>query len=249
MTQRKAIRANGSAILTLNGKRVFYKGLGSLKKDIDLNEILKAAQDTPDRWKKYFLESEDHAVRLVIYGDKLNFSFLKQEDVPRFNIDGQSFLLMGYDRQPSTAWEGFITGATTGIQKAAEATTEVGRALIANAGWAGASLATFGIGLFAIGKLTGSSLSQVLPRIGLPALATMGSAVGVGTVIYGVAGGFMRAAEVANRPHDLKLLNQLLDRTPPQGEGSGTAAPTNSAVNDAPGPGSQPAPPSEAPKS
>ncbi|MEB3300216.1 MAG: hypothetical protein VKO21_12140 [Candidatus Sericytochromatia bacterium] len=211
------IAGDGSDILLVNGKQIAYQGIGRLRKDINVSQAVAAT--ATDGYKKYFLESPDRKERIVVYGDRLDFSFEKRDRVPQVIVNGEPYLMAAFDNQPTSIAEGFVSGTKSGLSSAAGATVDASRTIIGQVGVATAVTLTAGTGYALYKGVATATVSQAVTSMGAPALKIIGTVVAIGAAVAGVAGGIKGASDVANRRHDLKQLASILESA------QGSAAP------------------------
>ncbi len=205
------IAGDGSDIVMINGRQIRYQGIGNIKKDVSTAAAVE--KTAADGYKKYFLESPDHKNRVVVYGDRLDFSFLAKQTVPIVMVNGQPYKLVAQDEQDSSWFEGFMTGAKQGIGQAGAATVEAAKQVISQIGVAG-TLAVAGGTTFALIKgIEARVITGTAAALAIPALKIVGAIVALGIVVAGVAGGIKGAAEAGARKHDTKAIAGIVDPT------------------------------------
>ena len=203
------IAGDGSDLVMINGRQIRYQGIGHIKKDVSTAQAVE--KTATDGYKKYFLESADKKERLVVYGDRLDFSFKSKQTVPIVMVNGKAFNLAAHDDQDSSWVEGFFNGGKQGIAQAGGATVEAAKQVISQVGVAG-SLAVFGgTGLVLWKGVDAKAITGTIGALAVPAMKIIGVIVALGTVIAGLAGGLKGAAEVGARKQDTKNIAGIID--------------------------------------
>lgn len=203
------IAGDGSDLVMINGRQVRYQGIGHIRKDVSTAQAVERTSN--DGYKKYFLESADRKERLVIYGDRLDFSFKSKQTVPVVIVNGKSYNLAAHDNQDSNWIEGFINGAKGGIAQAGGATVEASKQVISQIGVAGTMAVVGGTGLVLWKGLEARAITGAFGALAIPALKIIGTIVALGTVVAGIAGGIKGAAEVGAKKHDTKNIASIID--------------------------------------
>lgn len=203
------IAGDGSDILMVNGRQIAYQGIGRIRRDINVSQAVAAT--ATDGYKKYFLESMDRKERIVVYGDRLDFSFEKRDRVPQVIVNGETYLMAAFDNQPTSLAEGFMAGAKAGLSGAAGATVDASKTIIGQVGVGTAVTLTAGTGYALYKGVSTAAVGQSVTRMGAPALKIIGTVVAIGAVVAGVAGGIKGASDAANRRHDLKQIASILE--------------------------------------
>ncbi|MBM3268286.1 MAG: hypothetical protein FJZ01_11615 [Candidatus Sericytochromatia bacterium] len=211
------IAGDGSDIVMVNGRQIRYQGIGHIRKDVSTAQAVE--RTAADGYKKYFLESTENKDRVVVYGDRLDFSFLARQTVPIVMVNGQPYKLVAQDEQDSSWLEGFLTGAKQGISQAGAATVEAAKQVISQIGVAGTLAVAGGTAFVLIKGVEAKAITGAIGALAIPALKIVGAIIALGIVVAGVAGGIKGAAEMGAKKHDTKAIAGIID---PAGEGNNT---------------------------
>lgn len=203
------IAGDGSDLVMINGRQVRYQGIGHIRKDVTTAQAVEKTSN--DGYKKYFLESADKKERLVVYGDRLDFSFKNKQTVPVVVVNGKPYNLAAHDDQDSSWIEGFVNGAKNGVAQAGGATIEAAKQVISQIGVAGAMAVVGGTGFVLWRGVEAKAITGTFNALAVPALKIIGTIVALGTVVSGLAGGIKGAAEVGAKKHDTKNLASIID--------------------------------------
>ncbi len=203
-----SIRGDGSDILMVNGHQVRYQGIGSIRPDITTAQAVQSTAN--DGYQKYFLESPDHQNRIVVWGDKLDFSFEHRESVPQVTVDGQPYVMAAHDDEATSVMTGFIRGVGHGIASAADATLGSAKGIIGSIAAVGAVGLAGGTTLALVRGVGADAIAGTATGLAVPALEVVGSAILLGTVVAGVAGGIKGAIDASERHADSAALADVI---------------------------------------
>lgn len=150
------ITGNGSDIIRINGRAVQYQGIAHLKTNMPTQ--MAAQQLKNDGLEEYFINVRDdkgRTHRILVYGDRLDFSFERSNTVPQVTVNGRPATLVCYDDEPTTFWQGAIAGFSKGWTEALDAISNSSKALITNIAVAGAAAIAGGTALTMFGSTLG----------------------------------------------------------------------------------------------
>lgn len=204
-------------IVVVNNKQVSYQGIGHLRDDV-------ATADAADKTKgngldEYILvdkNAQNKDERVLVYGDKLDFSFQKKNSVPKVTVDGRAATMVYSHHEVHGFFDGFANGLVDGFKKGFENASSTGSrllegiALTGGATFVGGSIftiATHGVGL--------ESMMSAVTTLG-PTVATgtgLALAAGFGFIVLGTA--FKDAfAALQNKPDTSAIAGLTTEANP-----------------------------------
>lgn len=229
-----SLAINGSDVLMVNGRQVRYQGIANLRKDVTTAQAVQATAG--DGYQKYFLESPDRQHRIVVWADHLDLSFESSPTVPQVTIDGKPYVMVAHDDEDTGVVSGFVRGAQHGIESAADATLQAAKGIIGNIGAVGALGVAGGTTLMLMRGLSAEAIAGTAVGLAVPALEVAGSAILIGTVLAGLAGGLKGAMDAASSHPNTEPLADVTEPGPVDTPNPNPTTPGQLIVNPDPNP-------------
>lgn len=204
-------------VILVNNKKVSYQGVGHLREDVATTDA--ATKTKGNGLDEYIISdknAENKAERVLVYGDKLDFSFQKQNSVPQVTVDGRPATMVYSHHEVHGFFDGFGNGLVDGFKKAFDSASGVGERLLSGIAIAGGTafvggsvvtIATHGVGL--------DSVMMAVTKLG-PMVATgtgLAAAAGLGFIVLGTA--FKEAFEALQNKPDTAAIAGLTDEANP----------------------------------
>jgi|GEM_PF-1490400 hypothetical protein len=122
---------NGRDVITVNGHRVQYQGIGHLRPDMPTDAAVEKTKHSG--LDEYFINVKDEqgrTQRILVYGDHLDFSFRNSHSEPEVTVNGKQGKLVAFESEPNDFFRGVIEGAKSSLGDAFDALGTVAKGII-----------------------------------------------------------------------------------------------------------------------
>lgn len=178
--------------LSINGRQVPVQGIRQLRPGITIEQAVQKTKN--NGLDEVFFNS--NGKNYIAYGDSLNLSGLKRNQIPTITFNGAKADVVAYDDEANSVWEGMSKGAVEEIKTGMNAVRTAVSNLVTTV--TPAVAAAGGVGIAGLGIYQMWRASQTAGTIGasMAASSAAGGAVGwIGEALRGsVVGGLKIAA-------------------------------------------------------
>lgn len=170
---------NGNDVVTINGVRVQFQGIAHVKKDMATEAAAQKTKNNGlDEYIIAFRNEHGQTERMIVWGDRLDFSFHKKRHAPSVEVNGQRGQIVHFENEAATFAEGAVRGASDGFRDAFETLSQTGKKVVAGLAVAGGTVVVGGTIFLVATKGAGAA------AVGA-AMATVGPPAAVGTAVVG----------------------------------------------------------------
>ncbi|GEM_PF-4840610 len=223
--------------VSINGRSLAYQGLARLKSGTDAPAAAEKTKENGfDEMLVSVVTPSGESERLLIYANRLDFSFKKRNVVPDLRINGQPAVLLHYEDEANGFWERALRGVGLGFKDAFEAVATMARRSVEGIVITGTVAMAGGTALIAM-RGGSEAVSLILPII--RSVASNLLFIGSGVVVVGsmliALSGIVRA--IASGPAQSKMgtIASVIDDDPTKGlKGIGPYSKSDKAPSQAP---------------
>lgn len=198
------ISGNGNDVIRINGKAVNYQGIAHVRKDMPMHQAVTTTKE--NGLDEYYINVKDDqgkTQRIIVYGDRLDFTFRGQAKEPSIEVNGKRAKLVAFENERTSFIEGVVEGAKASLGEAFATVSQLAKTTLGNIVGAGALTLAGGATLLAIAKPLGlvtKGFGAVLATMAQP--ITMGAlAVAATSVLLIALAGAIRGGSAALTNH------------------------------------------------
>ncbi len=223
--------------VSINGRSLAYQGLARLKSGTDAPTAAEKTKENGfDEMLVSVVTPNGESERLMIYANRLDFSFKKRNVVPDLRINGQPAVLLHYEDEANGFWERAVRGVGLGFKEAFEAVATMARRSVEGIVITGTVAMAGGTALIAMrgGSEATSLISQIVRLVASNVLFIGAGVVAIGSTLIALSGVF-RA--IASGPAQSKMgtIASVIDDDPIKGlSGVGSYPKPDKAPSQAP---------------
>lgn len=220
--------------IAVNGVELRYQGASPVKPSVTTEQVAaKTLENGLDEILLAMPDGEGGAKRVLLHGDKLDFSYRKRNTPPQVTVDGHAAQIIHFDDEERSFLEGAKAGFFKGYQDAFEALGNASKRILSTVAIGGGAMVVGGT-TYAVVRHGGAQVLLAAIRAVAPPVLKGGMLIAAGaTVVIGLAGaisGGFKAVGRKPRPDSLAgVIDETGDPRPPEirvtkKEGQTTAA-------------------------
>ena len=121
----------GQNVITINGKAIKAQGIARIRDGVTTDDAAaKARTAGEDEMIVSYNDADGNKQRLLVWGDHMNFSFRHKESEPDVQVNGTKAMIVSFDDEPNTIWEGAMAGMIQGVKDSCDAISTMAKASI-----------------------------------------------------------------------------------------------------------------------
>lgn len=207
--------------VAVNGVQLRYQGVSPVKRELSSEEVAAKTLDNGlDEILLAMPDGEGKAKRVLLHGDKLDFSYRKRNVPPQVTVDGHAAQIIHYNDEERGFFEGAKSGFFKGYQEAFETLSNASKRILGTVAISGGAMMVGGT-TYAIVRTGGAQAVLAAIKAVAPPVLRGGLVIAAGaTVMIGLAGaisGGFKAAGRKPKPESLTaVIDEAGDPRPPQ---------------------------------